>query len=45
MNFIISHLYREGNYFANKLANLGVFLTDYTWWSLALVEIREDLPN
>ncbi|CAJ2663194.1 unnamed protein product [Trifolium pratense] len=45
MSFIISHIYREGNHCADKLANLGLSLQGFTWWTSAPVEIREDLTR
>jgi hypothetical protein len=32
MNFYVSHIYREGNHCANKLANLGLSLPTFTLW-------------
>jgi ribonuclease HI len=32
MNFYVSHIYREGNHCADKLANLGLSLPTFTWW-------------
>jgi ribonuclease HI len=32
MNFYVSHIFREGNHCADKLANLGLSLPDFTWW-------------
>ncbi|KAK2443569.1 hypothetical protein QL285_014658 [Trifolium repens] len=32
MNFYVSHIYREGNHCADKLANLGLTLPNFTWW-------------
>jgi hypothetical protein len=28
---IVSHVYREGNFVADKLANLSLTITDFTW--------------
>jgi hypothetical protein len=33
MNFFISHIYREGNHCADKLASLGLTLHGFTWWN------------
>jgi ribonuclease HI len=33
MNFFVSHIYRKGNHCADKLANLGLSLPDFTWWN------------
>ena len=43
MEFFVSHIYREGNHGANKLANLGLSLPIFTWWSSPPIVIREDL--
>lgn len=33
MNFIVSHVYREGNQCADGLANIGLTLDNYTTWN------------
>jgi len=33
MNFIVSHVYREGNQCADGLANIGLTLTNFTSWN------------
>lgn len=33
MNFIISHIFREGNSLADKLASLGLYLNGFIWHS------------
>lgn len=43
MNFLLTHIYREGNHCADKLANLSLSISDYMWWSSTPVNIREDL--
>lgn len=43
MNFMISHIFREDNNCANKLANLGLSLQTFTWWHVAPNVILEDL--
>jgi hypothetical protein len=45
MSFIIAHIYREDNHYADKLANLGLSLTDLTWWDIAPSSIREELAR
>lgn len=52
MQFIDSHIYREGNTCADKLANFGVNSHCSTWWDLITDFIRIDffrnrfsLPN
>jgi ribonuclease HI len=37
MNFMVSHIYREGNGCADALANIGLDLTGFVWW--------QDAPN
>lgn len=31
MDFVVSHIFREGNHCADKLANLGISLIDLVW--------------
>ena len=52
MNFIVSHIYREGILCANGLANLGLALSSFVWFpspppsiSADFVRNRLDLPN
>ncbi|KAK2444758.1 hypothetical protein QL285_015762 [Trifolium repens] len=33
MNFIVSHIFREGNFCADGLANIGLFLDRLTFWN------------
>jgi hypothetical protein len=33
MNFLVSHIYREGNECADALANLGLDLVNYVFWN------------
>jgi ribonuclease HI len=33
MNFYVSHIYREGNHCADKMANLGLSLPVFSWWN------------
>jgi ribonuclease HI len=42
MNFMITHVFREGNHCADKLANLGLSLQNYVWWVDIPLVIRED---
>ncbi|KAL5715177.1 hypothetical protein ACHQM5_017038 [Ranunculus cassubicifolius] len=30
--YMVTHIYREGNYVADALANMGLELDDFTWW-------------
>jgi ribonuclease HI len=43
MNFLITHIYREGNECADTLANIGLTLVNYTFWNEAPVEIVASL--
>lgn len=43
MNCMITHIYREGNHCADKLARLGLALDGFLWWNSPPVDIREDL--
>ena len=43
MNFILSHIYREGNNCADSLANLGLGSDGFLWWQDAPNIIRQDL--
>jgi ribonuclease HI len=42
MNFFVTHIYREGNHCADKLANLGLSLQGYTWWSCIPPQLAVD---
>jgi ribonuclease HI len=43
MNFIISHIFREGNTCADLLANMGLSINDTIWWDEAPNEIRQEM--
>ncbi|GAU26383.1 hypothetical protein TSUD_221100 [Trifolium subterraneum] len=43
LNFVISHIYRECNSCADKLANLGLSLASHTWWCQPPNVIKEDM--
>ena len=45
MQFILTHIYREGNYCADKLENLGLTVVDFIWLQSPLVVIRGDLDR
>lgn len=52
MNFRVSHIYREGNNCADKLATFGITSQCFSWWDLVSSFISEDfihnrigLPN
>jgi ribonuclease HI len=42
MHFFVTHIYREGNHCADKLASLGLSLPGYTWWNTAPSLISDD---
>jgi hypothetical protein len=42
MNFFCSHIYREGNHYVDKLANLDLSLPDFTWWNQIPPQLRDD---
>ena len=41
MNFIVSHIYTEGNQCADRLAALGLTIQNLTIWSEVPLDIRE----
>jgi hypothetical protein len=44
MHVIVSHVFREGNFVADKFACLGLSLNNaFTWWNSAPPSIRCDL--
>ena len=45
MNFLVSHIYREGNVCADALANLGLDITGFLWWQDAPIIIRNSVVN
>lgn len=42
MSFIFSHIYREGNTCADKLAVYGTIIDCFVWWDLIPMFISED---
>lgn len=42
INFRISHIFRKGNTFADKLANFGLNCNSFVWWDLISNFIRYD---
>lgn len=42
MHFIVSHIYRKGNSYADKLANFGFSSHCFSWWDLIPYFIWED---
>jgi ribonuclease HI len=45
MRFCISHIYREGNHCADKLASIGLTLNEFHWWNSAPEIIWNDLAS
>jgi hypothetical protein len=43
IDFIISHIYREGNHGSDKLAWLGLSVNVFSWWNVSPTEITSDL--
>jgi len=43
MNFIVSHIYREGNTCADLLANIGLIINGNMWWDNTPAGVRLDL--
>jgi ribonuclease HI len=41
MNFILSHIYREGNALADKLASLGFSYDGFNWFNVISKEILQ----
>jgi len=39
----VTHIFREGNHCADRLAALGLTLNEFTWWNNIPVSIREHL--
>ncbi|XP_058776647.1 uncharacterized protein LOC131650967 [Vicia villosa] len=39
INFLVTHIYREGNYCADRLANIGLHVQGFTWWDVVHREI------
>lgn len=45
MDFVVSHIFREGNHCADKLANLGISLIDLVWLNDVHNSIRDDFAK
>lgn len=45
MNFMVSHIYREGNVCADALANIGLNIIGFAWWQEAPSNIRKEVVN
>jgi len=43
MNFFASHIYIEGNHCADKLANIGLSLQEFTWFNGVHRHLKDDL--
>lgn len=41
MDFVISHIYWEGNKCADCLANVGLNFVGFSWWDEALYFLRQ----
>lgn len=39
-NFLATHIYREGNRYTNKLTNLGLDITNFTWWNVVHLVVK-----
>jgi len=42
MNFIVSHIFREGNACADALANMGLTLDTYVYYYYLPIQVRSD---
>jgi hypothetical protein len=42
LNVIVSHIFREGNCCADKLANMGLGISSNFWWDTCPMEVRND---
>jgi len=45
MNFVVSHIYREGNHCADRLANFGLSIQGISFWYYVLVIISNSFVN
>jgi hypothetical protein len=45
MYFVVSHICREENYVADKLANLGLDINDSLWFDSCSIVFRSDLVS
>jgi len=45
MNFIVTHMYREGDSCVDGLANIGLNLSNFIWWHEAPDPIRSELAR
>jgi hypothetical protein len=42
MNFIVSHIFREGNACEDALANIGLTLDTYVYYYYLPIQVRSD---
>jgi len=45
MAFMVTHIYREGNHCADKLANIGLTSQTFTWWDHMPTQIGGDFTR
>ncbi|XP_058770393.1 uncharacterized protein LOC131644024 [Vicia villosa] len=45
INFLVTHIFREGNHCADRLANLGLHVNDFTWWEVVHRDILAELAK
>lgn len=45
IHFLIAHIFKEDNYCADKLANFGLHLHDFTWWDVVHSNILMDFAR
>lgn len=43
MNFLVSHIFREGNSCADSLASLGLDCNEFVWWNYPPTVIRSEV--
>lgn len=41
-NFLATHIYKEGNHCADKLAKLGFLVSNFTWWAGIHIDVAHD---
>src|SRR4051812_12795385 len=39
INFLVIHIFREGNHCADRFSNIGLHVQDFTWWEVVHREI------
>jgi len=45
MNFTVTHIFREGNHYADRLASIGFNSHKFIWWNDVHSEIKEDFAR